>query len=169
MKYHVWVALGWVMGLGACVGNEEAQLKKMYTEHYQQDKAKVSAYRSSMQGQSASQLAAAMAQTEQAQFKGRKRLVIDDYMALERVQSQGNQVVFDYTLTPAWRKLPIKAQNQQWAVLRQDVVYGNCASKTQRLLLKKDVTLLYRYQDKSSPATHELLVTQAICQQQGFH
>lgn len=171
-KSNVLLLVG-LSGLTACAVTEHHELKRSYVAHYQQDSAQVARYKQHIQTLSAEQVAQQLAQqlavSGQSLLKGKSSVAVDAYINLRRVSAQGRVVRFDHALTPAWKKLSIKAQQQQLAVLRQDLIYKQCSQATQLLAYQKGVEEQYRYFDVyPKTLAFEQVLNQHVCQQNGF-
>lgn len=167
-KSNVLLLVG-LSGLTACAVTEHHELKQSYVAHYQQDSAQVARYKQHIQTLSAEQVAQQLAVYGQSLLKGKSSVAVDAYINLRRVAAQGRVVRFDHALTPAWKKLSIKAQQQQLAVLRQDLIYKQCSQATQLLAYQKGVEEQYRYFDVyPKTLAFEQVLNHHVCQQNGF-
>ncbi|MDE5205701.1 hypothetical protein PYX06_10710 [Citrobacter amalonaticus] len=91
--------------LAGCTMSDN-DMRKAYSNHYQQSADYVAVYKEKIAGMDSAALAKYAAAEEQKKMRGQSSVKIDDYITAQNIQARGQRVVFDYSLSKKWLALP---------------------------------------------------------------
>ncbi|QGM81506.1 hypothetical protein [Otariodibacter oris] len=156
--------------LSACSLSDQ-EIRANYAEHYKQSDEYVAQFAKNIEGLSVEQLAIDGAKKDKAKMNGQSRMQIDQYMYIENVRPNKNQVIYEYSFNPSWWKsLGESKQKDIQNNMQRDLIYRTCSLRTVALAqekgLEEDHKYYYDYPNKS--LAFELKTNKEICLSNGF-
>ena len=123
----------------------DSDMRKAYSNHYQQPAGYVAVYKEKIAGMDSDALAKYAVTEEQKKMRGQSSVKIDDYITAQNIQAKGPRVVFDYSLSEKWLALPPTQQLEKQKRMEKDLIYRTCSLETVKLAQEKGLEEEHNY------------------------
>lgn len=157
-----------VLVLTGCVMSD-AELKTAYADHYYQSPEYIAGYKQKISSMSANELAVTGAQEDKAKMNGQPRMKIDNSLYIENIEAKDNNVIYHYSLSPAWLKKSASSQKNDQINMQRDLIFRTCSLKTVQLAQEKGLAEIHQYYDDyPQHILFTLHANKALCKENGF-
>lgn len=154
--------------LAGCVMSD-AERKTAYADHYYQSPEYIADYKQKISTMSVNELAVVGAQEDRAKMNGQSRMKIGDSLYIENIEAKDNNVIYHYSLSPAWLKKSASSQEKDQINMQKDLTFRTCSLKTVQLAQEKGLAEIHQYYDDyPQHILFTLHANKALCKENGF-